>query len=381
VSPISIFAPAKLNLFLAVTGRRPDGFHDIVSVVAQLNFGDTLRAEPADGFSLQCTDPEVPVDETNLVMKAARAFAVAADWNGGAAFVLEKRVPMGAGLGGGSSDAVATLRALNQMVDAPCKLSPQRLTAVAANLGSDCALFLHDGPVVMRGRGERIARLAAGADQRLRERRVLVFKPGFGIATPWSYAQLAAGAPSSYLPAETAEGRLEAWFDNSAQRKNFCSTTWRRRRFAKYIALPVLCRELEQRFGVKATNERQWKCLFLALERNRGCGADRGCNPSTMGGIRVCHRNTADVDPNWTRCSLPALSSGAAAPLRSRSSYLINGLSREDRNHRAGHCRLAGDRVWPNFRSIYRATLRFRAIKWSRKNALMKSRALTGHWS
>src|SRR5207237_3962440 len=87
VPPLSIFAPAKLNLFLAVTGRRADGFHDLVSVVAPLDFGDTLRVEPAvEGFSLTCDDPELAVDETNLVLKSARAFAHASGWTGGARF-------------------------------------------------------------------------------------------------------------------------------------------------------------------------------------------------------------------------------------------------------------------------------------------------------
>src|SRR6188768_1791388 len=137
----SIFAPAKVNLFLAVTGRRPDGFHDLVSVAAPLDFGDTLRAEPATGFSLACTDPEVPIDATNLVLKAAAAFeeASAKTLAGptGAKFFLEKRIPMGAGLGGGSSDAVAALRLLNQQAGPKGGLSADGLQRVAAQLGSD----------------------------------------------------------------------------------------------------------------------------------------------------------------------------------------------------------------------------------------------------
>jgi 4-diphosphocytidyl-2-C-methyl-D-erythritol kinase len=101
VEPISIFAPAKLNLFLAVTGRREDGFHDLVSVVAPLEFGDTLRVEPAGETSLVCNDSEVPCDDSNLVLKAARVFFRAAKWEEGIRFTLEKRIPMGAGLGGG----------------------------------------------------------------------------------------------------------------------------------------------------------------------------------------------------------------------------------------------------------------------------------------
>ncbi|OYU98367.1 MAG: 4-(cytidine 5'-diphospho)-2-C-methyl-D-erythritol kinase, partial [Verrucomicrobiales bacterium VVV1] len=98
---VEVFAPAKLNLFLAITGRRNDGFHDLVSVATALQWGDTLRAEPAAEFSLDCDDPTVPLDESNLILKAACGFVAATGWTGGAKFSLVKRVPMGAGLGGG----------------------------------------------------------------------------------------------------------------------------------------------------------------------------------------------------------------------------------------------------------------------------------------
>ena len=186
---VSLFSPAKLNLFLAVTGRRADGFHDLVSVAAPLDFGDQLEARSRERgagsqFTLTCDQPEVPVDGGNLVLKAAAAFVAATGWQGGVDFTLTKRIPVGAGLGGGSSNAVAALRALNQLSGGA--LAGEKLAAVAASLGSDCALFLHNAPVVMRGRGERIEALPASAAARLRGRRVLLFKPSFGISTPWA---------------------------------------------------------------------------------------------------------------------------------------------------------------------------------------------------
>src|SRR3954465_3005154 len=114
VNHLVIPSPAKLNLFLAITGRRADGFHDLVSVAAPVEFGDTLtveRRESGSGFSLACDDPALEIDETNLVLRAARAFADASGWTGGAHFALTKRIPMGAGLGGGSSNATAVLQA------------------------------------------------------------------------------------------------------------------------------------------------------------------------------------------------------------------------------------------------------------------------------
>ncbi len=267
VSPISIFAPAKLNLFLAITGRRPDGFHDLVSVVAQLDFGDTLHAEAADGFALTCSDPEVPGDASNLVLKAARAFAAATGWTGGARFTLEKRVPVGAGLGGGSSDAVAALRALNRLAGPLHTLPASRLADLAAQLGSDCPLFLADGPVVMRGRGERLEPLLEAAARRLRGRRVLVFKPAFGIATPWAYAQLAAMAPAGYLPAEQAEARLAGWVRaEGAPAEELLFNNMEPPAFAKFLALPVLLAQLQRDFGLSARMSGSGSACFALLD-------------------------------------------------------------------------------------------------------------------
>lgn len=268
MSALSVFAPAKINLFLAITGRRADGFHDLVSVVAPVDFGDMLRVGEADGFSLACDDAALPVDESNLVLKAAAAFAEATGGKAGsvrgARFFLEKRIPMGAGLGGGSSDAAAALRALNELAGTP--LAPAALADVAARVGSDCALFLAGGPVVMRGRGERVEPLPGAVAARLRGRRVLIFKPAFGIATPWAYARLAAEAPASYLPAAEAEGRLAAWMsDERAPVEELLFNNMERAAFAKFIPLPTLLEELRVRFGLAARMSGSGSACFALL--------------------------------------------------------------------------------------------------------------------
>ncbi|PTX92553.1 4-(cytidine 5'-diphospho)-2-C-methyl-D-erythritol kinase [Opitutus sp. ER46] len=255
----TIFAPAKLNLFLAITGRRPDGFHDLVSVVAPLAFGDelsvTVRRSASLVLTLTCTDPEVPVDESNLILRAGRAFAEAAGWTGTVAFHLEKRIPMGAGLGGGSSNGAAALRVLNRLAGNP--LSAEALRDVAATLGSDCPLFLEEAPVVMRGRGERLERLPETAAARLRGRDVLVFKPPFGIPTAWAYRRLAelaaeAGAAGGiYLPAAEAERRLAEWIEApAAPVEDLLYNNMETAAFAKYLALPTLLDQMRERFGL-----------------------------------------------------------------------------------------------------------------------------------
>ena len=273
-------APAKINLFLAITGRRPDGFHELVSLAAPLAWGDALEValnptpegaapgpagEPAkDRFELTCADPLVPRDGSNLVLKAARAFADESGWSGRARFGLTKRVPIASGLGGGSSDAATALLALNRLTGG--LLDASRLEAVAARVGSDCPLFLHAGPTVMRGRGERLESLPPSAAARLRGRRVLVFKPGFGIATSWAYGRLAAGAPGSYVSAAEAEARLRSWIgDPQAPAESLLFNSMEPPAFGKFIALPLLLGDLRERFGLTPRMSGSGSACFALL--------------------------------------------------------------------------------------------------------------------
>ena len=272
---VSLFSPAKINLFLAVTGRREDGYHDLVSVAAPLDFGDELELTEQDPgaesrFTLECDDPTVPSGETNLVLKAAQVFAAATGWpirqaqgrSGGVHFKLTKRIPVGAGLGGGSSNAVAALRGLNQLSGG--LLSGEKLAEAAAALGSDCALFLAGAPVVMRGRGERIAPLPAGAADRLRGRRVLLLKPGFGISTPWAYQRMVARG-TDYLPATAAEAALAAWSAGRTPAEELLFNNMTGAAYEKFPALPVLLQKLRSEFGVAALMSGSGSACFALL--------------------------------------------------------------------------------------------------------------------
>ena len=246
MSSVTLHSPAKINLFLAVIGRRPDGFHDLVSVVAPVTLGDSLSAEVTrtGEIEMSCDDPGLPVDESNLVIRAARAFQEASGWSGGVRFRLLKRTPQGAGLGGGSSNATSTLLALNHLAGEP--LTPEALAKLAADLGSDCPLFLHGGPLVMRGRGEHLEALSDGAVQRLRGRRVWLFKP------PMAFRQLAARAPDSYLAPSAAEERLSRWLRSpTAPVEELLFNSLESVCYEKYLALPALVAHLEKRFALK----------------------------------------------------------------------------------------------------------------------------------
>lgn len=265
VTTLDVFSPAKLNLFLAVTGRRSDGFHDLVSVAAPLKFGDTLVLEKGQGggCSLACDDPTVPVDDSNLVLRAAKAFAEASGEKLSVRFVLKKRTPMGAGLGGGSSNGVAALLALNRLARRP--LSAETLHTLASKLGSDCALFLRGEPVVMRGRGERLETLPEVAAKRLRRRRVLVAKPGFGIATAWAYGRMAASGPGVYLPVDQAEQRLRGWMQSAEPAEKLLYNNMETVAFEKYVALPVLLEKLKSQYGLAAGMSGSGSACFALL--------------------------------------------------------------------------------------------------------------------
>ncbi len=154
-------APAKVNLSLAVLSRRPDGFHEIESWVVQVGWFDDLVFSNAGELSLEVDGASagVPSGRENLVFKAAEALAREAGFAGGARIELHKEIPVGAGLGGGSSDAATTLLGLNQLWGLRWPL--ERLIELAAKLGSDVPLFLGGVSSIIRGRGEKLEPLAS----------------------------------------------------------------------------------------------------------------------------------------------------------------------------------------------------------------------------
>ena len=181
-------SPCKVNLLLNILGKRPDGFHELETVMQPVNVCDELAFERGGiGIRLSCSDPALPVDSKNLVFRAAEKFLAAAKISGGVKIRLEKKIPLAAGLGGGSSNAATTLLALNELFDRP--LAPEKLHELAAALGSDVPFFLQDRPALATGRGEKIQPLEDFPA--LRDRTFLLIHPGFGISTPWAYQNLA----------------------------------------------------------------------------------------------------------------------------------------------------------------------------------------------
>jgi 4-diphosphocytidyl-2-C-methyl-D-erythritol kinase len=180
-------SPCKTNLVLNILGKRPDGYHELETVMLPVPLYDRLRfSRDGTGLSLTCSDPALPVDERNLVHKAATAFFAAIQRSPEAQIHLDKFIPMAAGLGGGSGNAATTLLGLNELFGQP--LSPSQLNSIAARLGSDIPFFLQSAPALATGRGEIIEPLAPFAA--LADWHVILVHPGFGISTPWAYQQL-----------------------------------------------------------------------------------------------------------------------------------------------------------------------------------------------
>ena len=178
-------APAKLNIRLKVTGRRPDGYHELVSIMVPIDIFDLLNlAVTRHGrIKLQCDGFQVPTDKNNLVYRAAQSFFSQAGIQKGISIKLTKNIPVAAGMGGGSSDAAATLLSLNEMFSGPLHL--RELHDLAINLGADVPFFLHCRPSLVRGIGEIL--IPVGKWPKLW---YVVVTPPLQVSTSWVYRNL-----------------------------------------------------------------------------------------------------------------------------------------------------------------------------------------------
>lgn len=184
---LALDAPGKINLFLEVLGRRPDGFHEIETVMQAVDLADRLEfwRRPGGGMTISISGGEAPADESNLALRAARLLAAesGAGRAGGAHIHIEKRVPVGGGMGGGSSDAAAALRGLNRLWG--LRAGADDLGRLAARLGSDVNFFLRGGLAVCRGRGEIVEPLPGAVRAGF-----LLHFPGTGTSTREVYSRL-----------------------------------------------------------------------------------------------------------------------------------------------------------------------------------------------
>ncbi|MCS7048288.1 MAG: 4-(cytidine 5'-diphospho)-2-C-methyl-D-erythritol kinase [Verrucomicrobiae bacterium] len=196
---LTLLSPAKINLYLRIVGKRPDGYHEVETVMVPLDFGDTVTLQlRKTSITVECDNPNLPTDESNLALRAAKLMAERFPAEKGVKINLQKRIPLAAGLGGGSSNAATVLRGLNRLWQ--LELPVTDLDPLAAEMGSDINFFLRNTAAVCRGRGEQVepipSRLAAT---------VLMVNPGFGISTAWAYQHWAElGRPLTATPPDTS---------------------------------------------------------------------------------------------------------------------------------------------------------------------------------
>jgi len=181
---LRVLSPAKVNLFLCVLGRRPDGYHDLFSLMCRIGLYDEILLSPtSEGATLTCSDHALPVDDGNLALRAARRFFEALGRPGGVAIHLAKRIPVAAGLGGGSSNAASVLLGLNHLYGGP--LSLDRLIVIGKSLGADVPFFLFQAPALVSGIGDRLEAFPG-----IPPLAALVVSPTFAVSTRMVYQNL-----------------------------------------------------------------------------------------------------------------------------------------------------------------------------------------------
>lgn len=180
---LTLASPAKLNLFFRVLYKRQDGFHEIASLYQAIDLCDTLAISLSDSITLTCSDPHLPTDQTNLVLKAAHLFIQKTGCKERFSFHLEKRIPIQSGLGGGSGNAATTLWGLNHLLET--NLDDKTLASWAAEIGSDPAFFFSYGRAFCEGRGEKLTLLPEREEKQL-----WIAKPQYGLSTPEVYRHL-----------------------------------------------------------------------------------------------------------------------------------------------------------------------------------------------
>ncbi len=189
-----IYSPAKINLFLHIRGKRDDGYHELFSLMSCVGLADTILLDFDTGhISVHCDHKDVPGDETNLAFRAASAFFDQTGLAPGVAIVIEKKIPVAGGLGGGSSNAASVLKALNHHFDSP--LSQERLHRLAVRIGADVPFFLDQTPALATGIGDILTPYPL-----LKQLPVIIINPSFPVSTAAVYKSYSFGLTNEKKP-------------------------------------------------------------------------------------------------------------------------------------------------------------------------------------
>lgn len=251
-------SPAKINLWLRILRRREDGFHEVETRLHKVAVEDTVSLErtgSGERMELSCSVPGIPVDESNLAIRALRAFEARSGTRHSWRIHLEKRIPSGAGLGGGSGNAAVILKAANQLAGNPLDLPD--LLEIAAGIGADVPFFLLEHPAADgAGRGEQVTPAPSPGPLPL-----VLIKPAFPIPTPWAYSRWAGSTELPGVSYGSQPGPC-GMLENSLERPVF----------EKYRLLPALKTWLLERPGVQgALMSGSGSTMFAILESQAAC--------------------------------------------------------------------------------------------------------------
>ena len=248
------FPPCKINLGLHITRKRPDGYHDLVTCFYPVPWCDVLEAVPATSFAFSSSGLPIPgVQEQNLCVRAYEMLK-AAYGIGAVAMHLLKIVPIGAGLGGGSSDGAFTLRMLNRLFD--LRLSPDELKTFAARLGSDCAFFTGETPMLATGRGDVLSPVSLT----LKGKFLVIVKPEAAIETPAAYAMVTPRDPGVDLRQVVETTPVAAW-------RNVLRNDFEEPVFREFPALKEIHRQLYDEGALYASMSGSGSAVYGLFEK------------------------------------------------------------------------------------------------------------------
>ena len=268
IRQISIPAPAKINLFLSVLRKRDDGFHDIHSILAKLQLRDLITIEiqkKYQGCRVFCPScPEIENKE-NLVIKAFELWRKASGCSLGLSIHIDKKIPLEAGLGGGSSDAVATLLGLNLLLKR--RLDQSTLLEIAREIGSDCSSFLIDGPCIASGRGEIVEPFDDNDFLKIKGRKVFLFQPPVRFSTKEIYEGL---LDTDYSPKDLQKKRLKMNdLDlRGTSLKDFLHNDLQKVVNRKFLFIQALFEGLKEKFNLQPMLSGSGSCCFFFIEEN-----------------------------------------------------------------------------------------------------------------
>ena len=246
---VELFAPAKVNLFLAVTGKREDGYHDLCTVLAKVSVGDTLEMKRRDkngGVKLSCPGFEELETSDNLISQAVDKWFQQSGESWGVEISLKKKIPPMSGLGGGSSDAVSALLGMNELGDD--SLPEDMLYHLASEIGSDCPSFLTAGLCLAEGRGEQVRSIKESLSQQISGQKVLLFRPDIGFSTADVYAGLA--RKKSYSSKDWALKSVKSWESGNLPIEKFLHNDLEIPVFEKHRYFLPLFEQIKQQFGI-----------------------------------------------------------------------------------------------------------------------------------